>query len=104
MMDTLEIAYWAQYEVSIAETHHTQKLDTPSGTAIRIAELILKSNSLKEKWVSGGSGSPDELSILSNRIENVPGTHTVLWDSKADTIGFTHIAHSREGFAEGALS
>lgn len=101
------------YEVQVEEIHHTQKLDAPSGTAITIAEGIMENMPVKEAWVNVVSGqvnddspvaiTPNQLLIESHRIENVPGTHTVVYDSEVDTIEFKHTAHNRSGFALGAV-
>jgi 4-hydroxy-tetrahydrodipicolinate reductase len=93
----------SQYEVRMAETHHTQKLDAPSGTAITLAEGILSQLSRKTRWVNGEAAAPDELSILSSRIDPAPGTHEIYYESSIDSIEIRHTAHSREGFARGAL-
>ncbi len=92
-----------QYEVAIEETHHTQKLDAPSGTAITLAEKILSKLKNKNSWVNKKSELREELEIISHRIENVPGTHEVIYSSEADEIKLIHTAKSRKGFAEGAL-
>jgi 4-hydroxy-tetrahydrodipicolinate reductase len=95
---------YKQYDTLVEETHHTQKLDKPSGTAIRIAEYILENITGKDKIVSDKSElSDNELNIISRRIENVVGNHKVIFDSPADTIILEHNAKSRRGFAEGAL-
>jgi 4-hydroxy-tetrahydrodipicolinate reductase len=100
------------YDVQVEEIHHTQKLDSPSGTAITIAEGIINNLDAKKEWVnilSSEGNTPnddvknDQLLIESFRIENVPGTHTVIYDSEVDTIEFKHTAHSRNGFALGAV-
>lgn len=92
------------YDVSITETHHTQKLDKPSGTAIRTAEYLMENLEGKKRHVSDiDSPASDELNIISHRIENVVGIHEVRFDSEADSITLTHNAKSRRGFAEGAL-
>jgi 4-hydroxy-tetrahydrodipicolinate reductase len=100
------------YEVQVEEIHHTQKLDSPSGTAITIAEGIMEGIHSKKEWVNVLSTEteptdenvkPDQLLIESHRIENVPGTHTVLYDSEVDSIEFKHTAHNRNGFALGAV-
>ena len=93
-----------QYHVQVEETHHTQKLDSPSGTAITLAEEIIKSVKAKTKWVNNPSDKPDELVILSHREPGVPGTHVVEYESEVDTIEIIHTAHSRRGFAEGAAA
>lgn len=93
-----------QYDVSIEEVHHTQKIDAPSGTAITLANDVLKSLERKSSWVNREAQLPEEVSIISKRIDNVPGTHHVNWSSEVDSIEITHTAHSREGFAAGALA
>ncbi len=97
------MAMQKQYTVSVTETHHTQKLDAPSGTAIKIAEGIMEKMPFKKHWVNKATPDPAELEILSHRIENVPGTHVVTYQAEADEIQLAHIAHSRMGFAEGAV-
>ena len=92
-----------QYDVAIVETHHTQKLDAPSGTAITLAERILSKLKTKNSWVNNKTSIKEELEIISHRIENVPGTHEVIYSSEADEIKLIHTARSRKGFAEGAL-
>jgi 4-hydroxy-tetrahydrodipicolinate reductase len=92
-----------EYRVSIEEIHHTQKKDRPSGTAITLAEQILSRQKRKTKWVSGETGKAEEISITSKRIDPVPGTHTVLYNSEIDTLEIKHTAHSRMGFANGAV-
>lgn len=89
------------YSVSIEEIHHTQKLDAPSGTAISLAEQIME-NSNKKGWKLDHAGE-NEIPIHAKRIENVPGTHMVSYNSKVDTINIEHVAHSRDGFALGAI-
>jgi 4-hydroxy-tetrahydrodipicolinate reductase len=92
-----------QYDVSIDEVHHTEKKDAPSGTAITLAEGIIKNNSSKRKWVKSESKSKEDLVITSFRIDQVPGTHLVKYASPLDDIEIRHTAHSREGFARGAV-
>lgn len=101
---------YKQYDVQVEEIHHIHKLDAPSGTAITIAGGIIENNDQKGKWVNSVEGDgagvipkADELLIESLRIEEVPGTHTVLYSSEVDQIEFKHTAHSREGFALGAV-
>ncbi len=91
-----------KYNVSLEEIHHTQKLDAPSGTAITLAKPILE-NFNKEKWVLGVTNSNKELLIEAKRIENVPGTHIVTYESEIDKIEIKHTAKSRDGFALGAI-
>ena len=106
---------FAQYGVRMEETHHVHKLDAPSGTAITLAEDIVAAIDRKSSWVKGEqhladgtvSGTndvrPDELAIESIRRDEVPGIHSVIYDSEADSITITHDAHSRKGFALGAV-
>lgn len=98
------------YEVQVEEIHHTQKLDAPSGTAMTIAEGIIEEIDRKSEWLNEvvGTQIPDvikneQLLIESHRIENVPGTHTVVYSSEVDEIEIKHTAHSRAGFALGAV-
>ena len=101
------------YDVQVEEIHHTQKLDSPSGTAITIAEGILDNLNSKVDWknvlvsdtgiVEDDNLAESQLLIESHRIENVPGTHTVMYDSEVDSIEFKHTAHNRNGFALGAV-
>ncbi|GGA87102.1 4-hydroxy-tetrahydrodipicolinate reductase [Puia dinghuensis] len=92
-----------EYDVQIIETHHTEKKDSPSGTAITLAEQILEKISRKKEWVNHISDNLDELEILSERIDPAPGTHTIEYSSPIDTITITHTAHNRRGFATGAV-
>ena len=94
---------WEDYEISIEETHHIHKLDSPSGTAIVLANDIIRNSGRKEKWVKELTESPEELGIKSFRTENVPGTHIVRYESEMDTIEIIHTAKSRRGFALGAI-
>lgn len=100
------------YDVQVEEIHHTQKLDAPSGTAMTIAEGIIDNLDAKNEWTNIVAGHVDEktavteknqLLIESHRIDSVPGTHTVIYDSEVDTIELKHTAHSRQGFALGAV-
>jgi 4-hydroxy-tetrahydrodipicolinate reductase len=94
---------YADYDVSMVELHHTEKKDAPSGTAISLAEQILSNNSRKKQWVNNPSLTPSDLVITSERIDPAPGTHTVTYSSPIDTIEITHTAHTRKGFASGAI-
>ncbi|MFT6150835.1 MAG: 4-hydroxy-tetrahydrodipicolinate reductase [Flavobacteriales bacterium] len=94
---------YPEYKVEVEEIHHTQKLDAPSGTGISIAEQIIENNNLKEKWVNENSTNEKELEITSKREDKVPGTHSVYYKSRIDEIEIKHTAHSRSGFANGAL-
>ncbi len=94
------------YDISISETHHTQKLDAPSGTAISLAESILSQIDRKTDWELEKEDkklSANILSIKANRIENIPGTHKITYQSSVDKIKISHEAKSRKGFAKGAL-
>ncbi|QNL50434.1 4-hydroxy-tetrahydrodipicolinate reductase [Olivibacter sp. SDN3] len=101
---------YKQYDVQVEEIHHTHKLDAPSGTAITIAEGIIANTDHKQEWVNDLVGEDDgviakkeQLLIESHRIDEVPGTHTVLYSSEVDQLEFKHTAHSRAGFALGAV-
>ena len=89
------------YKVAIEEIHHTQKLDAPSGTAISLAKGVIE-NSDYNNWTLENPKS-DDILIEAKRIENVPGTHTVTYNSNIDLIEIKHLAHNREGFALGAV-
>lgn len=93
-----------EYEVLLEEIHHTQKKDAPSGTAITLAEQVLGRIKRKKQWVNELSDNPEDLEIISQRIDPAPGTHHVKYASTIDTIEITHIAHSRTGFASGAVT
>lgn len=92
-----------QYEVEVEEIHHTQKLDAPSGTAITIAQDIIAKINRKTSWVNEEPNDDSELPIYSVREDPAPGTHLVSYISEIDTIDIVHTAHSREGFASGAV-
>ena len=91
------------YEVQITEVHHTQKKDAPSGTAITIAEQILENLKRKKTWVNYNSDNIEDLEIISERIDPAPGIHKVKYSSAVDDIEIIHTAHSRQGFALGAV-
>ena len=91
------------YNVHLEETHHIHKLDAPSGTAITLAEGILASIERKSKWTLNKSDAPDELQIKAFREGEVPGTHTIVYESDADIIRITHDAKNRKGLALGAV-
>ena len=97
MMSTLE-----QYNVSMEEIHHTKKLDAPSGTAITLAEGIINNNPHYDGWMLDDKADK-KLPIVAKRIEDIPGTHTVTYQSEVDTITIDHVAHNRQGFALGAV-
>lgn len=106
---------FTQYDVRMEETHHIHKLDAPSGTAITLAEDIIDNIDRKTDWVKGvqrladgtvegtNDVAADKLAIESFRRDEVPGIHSVIYDSDADSITITHDAHSRKGFALGAV-
>ena len=103
------------YDVSMTETHHVHKLDAPSGTAITLAESIVEHLDRKTRWVKGTLQAPDgtlsgttacaadELPVSSIRRDEVPGIHTIRYESEADSIILTHDAKNRSGFALGAV-
>ncbi len=93
-----------EYEVSIDEIHHTQKKDAPSGTAITLAEEVIQHMDRKKGWINQKAEQADQLSIYSHRIDPAPGTHTVKYTSVIDDLEIKHTAHSREGFAKGAVA
>jgi 4-hydroxy-tetrahydrodipicolinate reductase len=106
-----------QYDVKMTEVHHTQKLDAPSGTAISLAQGILQSITRKDNWIcpedthspnviardEATEGGNNSIVITAKRIDPAPGIHIVTYDSPIDTIEISHTAHSREGFATGAV-
>jgi 4-hydroxy-tetrahydrodipicolinate reductase len=94
---------YENYDVAMTETHHTEKKDAPSGTAISLAEQILAEIGRKNKWVNEQSNEASDLIIRSERIDPTPGTHSVTYDSPIDSIEITHTAHTRKGFAGGAV-
>lgn len=89
------------YKVSMEEIHHTQKLDSPSGTAISLAKGVIE-NSNYTSWTEE-TATENQIHIDAKRIENVPGTHSVYYSSDVDFIEIKHVAHNREGFALGAV-
>jgi len=92
---------FSDYKVAIEEIHHTHKLDAPSGTAITLAQQII-SDSSKVGWKLD-KAQENEIPITAKRIDEVPGTHTVVYNSEIDAIEIKHTAHSRKGFALGAV-
>jgi 4-hydroxy-tetrahydrodipicolinate reductase len=99
----------AEYDVAVEEIHHVHKLDSPSGTAITIAEDILSEFKQKTEWVDVKAEDPvtnhppQHLIVSSYREGEVPGTHSVIYDSDVDRIALKHEAHGRQGFALGAV-
>lgn len=98
-----KMAQFGGYDVAVREIHHTQKIDQPSGTALTTAEGILRHFPAKKTWRNAPAESPAELAILSERTGDVVGTHVVTYTSDVDTLELKHEAHSRTGFALGAL-
>lgn len=94
---------YPNYEVSMQEIHHLQKLDAPSGTAITLANDLLDILPNKTKWVNEVSKLKNEIGIESLRIEGIPGTHSINYSSEIDSIQIKHTAHNRKGFALGAV-
>lgn len=92
-----------EYEVMMEEIHHTQKKDAPSGTAITLAEQVIENFGRKKKWINDVAKYPNELSIISKRIDPAPGTHSIKYSSAIDDIEIIHTAHNRTGFATGAV-
>ncbi len=97
------MARFPEYEVSIDEIHHTGKKDSPSGTAITLAEKVISELPRKSSWVNNQPLEGSQLQIISRRIDPAPGTHTVKYSSSIDDIEIIHTAHNRKGFASGAL-
>ncbi len=91
------------YEVSMTEIHHTEKKDAPSGTAVTLADQVMQQIPRIKKWVNNASNNPEELEIISERVDPAPGTHSVLYSSPIDDIEIIHTAHNRTGFATGAI-
>lgn len=91
------------YEISIEETHHTQKKDAPSGTAITLAEQILDNMDRKKHWAKERTDHPEAFPIIAHRLDAYPGTHNVKYTSAIDDIEIIHTAHNRQGFALGAV-
>ena len=98
-----KMSQFGGYDVAVREIHHTQKIDQPSGTALTAAEGILRHFPGKTTWRNAPAQAPAELAVLSERTGDVVGTHIVTYTSAADTLELKHAAHTREGFAHGAL-
>jgi len=97
------MAPYGDYNVSVKETHHTQKLDAPSGTAITIANDILEKIPGKNDWVNKNQEHDNQLEIISERIGDVPGIHSIIYESDIDYIEITHSAKTRKGLALGSV-
>ncbi|MCB0507092.1 MAG: 4-hydroxy-tetrahydrodipicolinate reductase [Chitinophagales bacterium] len=93
----------SEYDISMEEIHHTEKKDAPSGTALHAALDILKRVKRKSNWENMETNDPSTLNVISKRIDDVPGTHLVSYQSSIDKIDLIHTAHNRKGFASGAL-
>ena len=91
------------FDVEIEEIHHTQKKDSPSGTALKLAEDIIENDANISSWINEKSTDHNTLGIISKRIANIPGTHTVSYKSPLESINIEHIAHDRNVFAQGAV-
>ncbi len=94
---------YPEYEPEISETHHTEKLDSPSGTAITLAEDMIDGLSRKNRWVNSDSNEAQTLPVISDREPGVHGTHEITYTCDCDEIKLIHTAKSRDGFAKGAL-
>ena len=92
-----------QYQINLTEIHHSKKLDSPSGTAISLAEQIISESNIKNKWTLNSKNSDEELKIDAQRKGNITGIHSVNYKSETDSISIIHEAHSRGGFALGAV-
>lgn len=100
------MAKYDEYDVAVWETHHNEKADSPSGTALDIARRIMAQTPSKTEMVCGnfdGKPKANQLHVSSTRVGRMPGTHTVFFDSAADTVELTHTSRSREGLAMGAI-
>lgn len=104
------MAGFPAYDIQLEEIHHTEKVDSPSGTAMTLAEDILSNSDVKKEWINlQGDEIPerdvtkDQLIVRSYRIANVSGTHGIVYGSETDDIEIRHTAHNRNGFAEGAV-
>lgn len=92
-----------EYNVSIEEIHHIHKKDAPSGTAITLAEQVIDASDNKNQWVNRPAEVANQLAIISKRMDEVPGTHSVKYATPVDDIEIIHTAHNRDGFAKGAV-
>lgn len=91
------------YDLLVEEVHHVEKKDAPSGTAITLAEGIIENTSIKENWVNNKTNDENDLGIVSKRVPEVPGTHSIFYTSEEDEIEIKHTAKGRTGFAKGAI-
>lgn len=97
------ITPYAEYQLSIEETHHVQKLDAPSGTAVSLANAIIANHNEYQDWKLGPTEDEKKIPIIAHRIPDVPGTHVVKATCSIDTISLSHEAHNRDGFALGSI-
>ena len=97
------MAPYKSYDVRMEEVHHTEKKDAPSGTAITLAEGVMRHREELRSWVNQAEAKEGELPIVSVRQDPAPGTHTITYRSEIDTIQISHEAHTRKGFAQGAV-
>lgn len=97
------MAKYPEYRAHIEEIHHTQKLDAPSGTAITLAEKTAGAHGMYTGWANAHEATETQIPVTAVREENVPGTHTLTWQSGVDKLVFTHEAFNRSGFALGAV-
>lgn len=95
--------HYTNYDVEIEETHHVHKIDAPSGTAVKLAEILMNDIARKNKWKKEKASHADEIAVRSIREDEIPGIHRVLYASSFDDIELKHAAKSREGFALGAV-
>lgn len=93
----------SQFNVEMEEVHHEEKLDAPSGTAIKLAEGIMQTDSAKNRWINEKTTDQTKIGIISKREPNAYGTHIVTYSSELETIEIKHTAHNRDVFASGAL-
>jgi 4-hydroxy-tetrahydrodipicolinate reductase len=91
------------YTVSIEEIHHTKKLDAPSGTALTLVKGITDEHTGYDKWHNGTNKENKSIPVEALRVGDVPGTHTILWDSEVDAISLRHESKNRKGLALGAV-
>lgn len=97
------MANFPEYKVDLEEIHHKQKLDEPSGTAITLTQPIITNHQKYDAWALDKATNENEIPVKAIRSPEVPGTHTVAYRSKIDTIDIKHEAHNRQGFALGAV-
>jgi 4-hydroxy-tetrahydrodipicolinate reductase len=98
-----QMDHFNNYRVSIEEIHHTKKLDAPSGTAITLASGIIDKHKAYKRWCFENEKPDNSIPIRSLRVGDVPGTHTVTWDSEIDSISLRHESKNRKGLALGAV-